>query len=94
MLRSAPPRSALILDRGVIRRGPPEDTFLKSPKRIWNDYRDTDRNLPFYEFAAAVFLWLGLAPSWQAFREVSERWDSSREFSKRAIKVLLFGAGE
>jgi len=64
---------------------------LKSPKRVWNDYHDTDRTSPFYEFAAAVFRWLGFAPSWQAFREVSERWDSSREFSKRAIKVLLFG---
>jgi hypothetical protein len=63
----------------------------KSPKRIWESYRDTDHNSPFYIFAAAVFRWLGLAPSWQAFREVSERWDSSREFSKRAIKVLLFG---
>jgi hypothetical protein len=50
-----------------------------------------DRTSPFYEFAAAVFRWLGFAPSWQALREVSERWDSSREFSKRAIKVLLFG---
>jgi hypothetical protein len=62
----------------------------KSPKRIWDAYQDTDHNSPFYIFAAAVFRWLGLAPSWQAFREVSERWDSSREFSKRAIKVLLF----
>jgi hypothetical protein len=63
----------------------------KSPKRIWDAYQDTDHNSPFYKFAAAVFRWLGLAPSWQAFREVSERWDTSREFSKRAIKVLLFG---
>jgi hypothetical protein len=64
---------------------------LRSPTRIWDHDHRAEYNSPFYKFAEAVFLWLGLAPSWQAFREVSERWDNSQEFSKPAIKVLLFG---
>jgi hypothetical protein len=63
---------------------------LKPPKRIWDVYKETDENSPFFVFAAAVFRMIGLEPSVQAFREVGERWDRSRGFRKRLIERILF----
>ena len=46
---------------------------------------------PFYTFASRAFRAVGLYPRVQAFREVGERWDRSRDFSKQSIAKLLFG---
>jgi hypothetical protein len=46
---------------------------------------------PFYKFAAAAFEAIGLDPSPQAFREAAERWDKSRDFSKRGMERILWG---
>jgi hypothetical protein len=65
------------------------------PSRItqW-DHTDTfkrDKTSPFYRFATAAFKAAGLKPSESAFREASERWERSRQLSKRNIGRLLWG---
>jgi hypothetical protein len=48
---------------------------------------------PFGLFAAEALRLIGLSPSVNAvaFREAGERWNRSREFSKEAMKRLLWG---
>jgi hypothetical protein len=62
----------------------------KQPK--WFTKKDGTPS-PFCLFAAEALRLIGLSPSVNAvaFREASERWDRSREFSKDAMKRLLWG---
>jgi hypothetical protein len=52
---------------------------------------DRDKTSPFYRFAMACFQGIGLKASEDAIREAAERWERSRDFSKRTVQKQLWG---
>ncbi len=50
-----------------------------------------DKTSPFYRFATACFDAIGLKGSEDAFREATERWEQSTDFSKHEIQKLIWG---
>jgi hypothetical protein len=52
---------------------------------------DRDETSPFYQFATACFEAIGLKPREDAFREATERWEQSVDFSKNAMQIHIWG---
>lgn len=63
-------------------------TRIVKPDETWQTKREYSSR--FYKFAAAAFQLIDLEPRPQAFREAWERWDRSRDFSKDAMRALLW----
>ena len=63
------------------------------PTRKWNAGKKMEV-APFYVFASLAFPTIGLPTPWSALHAVCKRWERSRDFSKRAMEVLLFGGLE
>jgi hypothetical protein len=64
-------------------------TRIVKPNVDWQTEREYSSR--FYKFAAAAFEMIDLEPRPKAFREAWERWKRSRDFSKDAMRALLWG---
>jgi hypothetical protein len=64
-------------------------TRIVKPRERAQDEREYSSK--FYKFAGAAFELVGLEPRPQAFREAWKRWKRSRDFSKDAVRALLWG---
>jgi hypothetical protein len=64
-------------------------TRIVKPRERAQDEREYSSK--FYNFAGAAFELVGLKPRPQAFREAWKRWKRSRDFSKDAVRALLWG---
>jgi hypothetical protein len=64
-------------------------TRIVKPDKDWQTAREYSSR--FYKFAQAAFELIDLEPRPQAFREAWERWKRSRDFSKDAMRALLWG---
>jgi hypothetical protein len=68
--------------------GEPPTRIVKPHER---EQAEREYSSRFYKFAARAFELIDLKPRPQAFREAWERWERSRDFSKHAMRMLLWG---